>query len=113
MRRLALLPLLIVLLLSLSTASAAIEGVTVSGGDLPHAIRLAPADADAFQRRINTPPELDNAPRTSGPSYTITSTYWDKVLRGERDDREPAEADAVYYPQGGYVKARQGGKDVW
>jgi hypothetical protein len=44
-----------------ATASVA-PGMTISGGDLPHPVRLAAADEDAFRRRINTPPRLDSLP---------------------------------------------------
>jgi hypothetical protein len=75
-------------------------------------ITLAPADADAFQRRLNQPPLLDDPPPFDGPSYTVTTAYWDPAVREEED--EPAvEPAAEYFPAGGFVRARQDGKDVW
>jgi hypothetical protein len=73
---------------------------------------LAPADADAFQRRLNQPPKLKDPPDTGGPSYTVTSAYWDVAVREEEDDAA-VEASAEYFPQGGFVRTRQDGKDVW
>jgi hypothetical protein len=75
------------------------------------AVLLAPADADAFQRRLNQPPRL-NDPAASGPSYTVTTAYWDAAVREE--DTEPVvETAAEYFPGGGFVRARQDGQDVW
>jgi hypothetical protein len=92
----------------------AVESHTViSGGDLPRPITIAPADEDAFYRRITVPPKLDNAPEAAGPSYTITSPYWPQVLPGNKKDRPPAAEEATYYPEGGFVKARQGEADSW
>jgi len=96
-----------------SEAKAKEGDFVISGGDLPHGVRLAAADEDAFLRRINTPPKLDKEPQTSGASYVVTSGYWDEVLRGSREDRAAAAAEASYFPNGGFVRARQGGRDVW
>jgi hypothetical protein len=85
----------------------------LSGGDLPHQVRLAAADTADFQRRTDSPPTLDNTPATSGLSYTLSTGYWDRLLRENKDDKPPIQNDAAYYPQGGFVHARQGGKDVW
>ena len=75
-------------------------------------ITLAPADADAFQRRLNQPPLLDEPPQAAAPSYTVTTGYWDPAIREEED--EPAvDAEAEYFPGGGFVRARQAGEDVW
>jgi hypothetical protein len=75
-------------------------------------ITLAPADADAFQRRLNQPPLFDEPPPASGPSYTVTTAYWDPAVREDED--EPAvEPEAEYFPGGGFVRARQDGQDVW
>ena len=49
----------------------------------------------------------------AGSGYRLTTLYWDEVLRNGRSDREPAEAAATYFEDGGYVRARQGGEDVW
>ncbi|MDP3947989.1 MAG: hypothetical protein Q8Q41_04870 [bacterium] len=95
------------------TMAAGPMPVTLSGGDLPHAIRLAAVDADAFARRVDLPPKLKTPPSPLGPSYQLETPYWDSVLRGSREDRPPAAAVAVYYPSAGVVKARQGDDDVW
>jgi hypothetical protein len=73
---------------------------------------LAPADADAFQRRLNQPPLLDGPPAASGPSYTVTTPYWDAAVR-EEDSEPDVEPAAEYFPAGGFVRARQDGQDVW
>ncbi len=73
---------------------------------------MAPADVDAFMRRINTPPRLDKRPeRASGRSYTLTGDYWNTIL--SRPGRAPVDAAATYYPEGGIVRASQGGQDAW
>ena len=75
-------------------------------------ITVAPADADAFTRRINRPPLLDNPPVASAPSYTVTTAYWNDAVR--EDDAEPMVAEeAEYFPVGGFVRARQGDADAW
>jgi hypothetical protein len=85
----------------------------LSGGDLPHPLRLAAIDEADFMQRLSPPPKFDDPPGATGPTYTLTTPYWDEVLRGDRADRAPAEAAALYYPQGGFVRARQDGKDAW
>jgi hypothetical protein len=114
-RALLLLPLLLCLCFASAASAQTPEhtGVTLSGGDLARPVKLARADEDAFLRRLVPPPKLDDAPRVSGESYVVTTQYWDDVLRGDRDDREAAEPAADYYQEGGYVRARQGGKDAW
>ena len=101
------------LLLGRPSAARTVEGTILSGGDLPHAVRLAPVDEDAFFRRIDLPPRLDQAPRPAGPAYTLASSYWDTVLRDDGGGGPPADAEALYYPDGGFVRARQAGADVW
>lgn len=100
-------------LASTNPATAAGMDVVLSGGDLPHSVKLARADADAFVRRIVPPPKLDNAPEFQGTGYKIASAYWDEVLRNGRDDRGAAALDAFYFQEGGYVVAHQDGRDVW
>ncbi len=75
-------------------------------------IALAPADADAFQRRLNQPPALGTPPAAAGLSYTVTTAYWDAAVR-EKDDDPAVEAEAEYFPGSGVVRARQDGEDVW
>jgi len=95
------------------TVAATPMPVTLSGGDLPHAIRFAAVDADAFARRLDLPPKLETPPSPLGPSYQLETPYWDSVLRKPGEDRPAAEVVAVYYPSAGVVKARQGDADVW
>jgi hypothetical protein len=92
---------------------AAPEATSISGPGFKHAVRLAVTDDYAFFRRINLPPKLEETPKAGGPSYEITSRYWDDVLRGWDSTAGSAADSATYYPQGGYVRARQGGEDVW
>ena len=75
-------------------------------------IALAPADVDAFQRRVNQPPLLDEPPGATGPSYTVTTAYWDPAAREDEDD-PPVDPAAEYFPAGGFVRASQDGEDVW
>lgn len=86
---------------------------SISGGLLPYRIQLSAVDEQDFFRRINLPPILDNQPQLTGPSYVVASPYWDAVVREGRDERPGVEAAALYYPQGGFVRARQEGRDVW
>lgn len=113
-----LLVFLLLPLLPFPAAAANGQGTVVTGGDLPGAVRLAAADEDAFFRRIDLPPRLTRPPSVSGPSYTVSSGYWDTVLRDDAGQdaaapSSPAERDALYYPDTGHVRARQGGGDVW
>src|SRR3954447_11356002 len=94
-------------------AIAAPEATSISGPGFQHPVRLAVTDDYAFFRRINLPPKLDDTPKVTGPSYEITSRYWDDVVRGW-DSTAGAGADsATYYPEGGFVHAKQGSDDVW
>ncbi len=114
--RYALLLLLLAALLLVwapSTVMASASQTTISGGGIGQPIRLTTVDETALFQRINFPPKLDNAPAVSGPAYSLTSPYWPKVLPGNGKDRPPADQTAAYYPQGGFVKARQSGGDVW
>jgi hypothetical protein len=104
---------LLALVLATRASASAPTGTTIEGGDLPHAVRLAPADEDAFLRRLANPPELRETPPQQIGGYEITSAYWDAILRDGLKDAPPADDKAIYYPATGYVKARQGGKDVW
>ncbi len=108
-----------VLLLLAPPASAqepfTIPDVTISGGSLPAPVRLAPTDADAFRRRINLPPRLDFVPQVTGPSYTVTSTYWNDAIDREdsAEERLAVNEDATYWPEGGFVLTRLGDIEVW
>lgn len=97
-----------------ANASGPEERTTISGGALPHALRLTAADEDAFRRRINYPPVYERTtPVATGPAYTVTSTYWEPVVMTERRNPGAVEAAALYYPESGLVRARQAGEDVW
>src|SRR5215510_11139478 len=118
MRRLLLLLLCVpcvagLLVLPSSSSARAAARTTISGGNLPFAVALSPLDEQAFFQRIGPLPKLDDEPSTTGKSYTVTSPYWDIALRGDDKDAKPAEADAQYFPDGGYVLAKQGGEDAW
>ncbi len=91
--------------------------VVISGGDLPHAVHLAPVDADAFQRRVNRPPHLTDTPSPAGPSFTVTTLYWQLSFLPDTDKGESksssVSSDAIYYPDGGYVLEHVDGHDAW
>ena len=89
------------------------EATSISGPGFSHPVRLAVTDDYAFFRRINLPPKLEDTPKASGPSYEITSRYWDDVVRGWDSSAGSGADSATYYPQGGFVHARQDGEDVW
>ncbi|MGE0058547.1 MAG: hypothetical protein AB7P33_05045 [Dehalococcoidia bacterium] len=86
---------------------------TISGGGLPHSVRLAPADHEAFMNRLNLPPLFDDAPEVGGPSYTVVSPYWDAGVRAGDNTQVLVDDDATYYPGGGFVRTRQQGEDIW
>ena len=91
-----------------------IPSVTISGGDLPNAVQLAPADADAFRRRVNQLPRFDDPPDVSGPRYVVTTSYWAVAVRLDEDEDEDAldvDVRADYYPNGGYVRVSVGEDD--
>src|SRR5688572_1493922 len=118
MRFLSAFAILAVMLLGLPFAAPAmaqqpLTTTTISGGDLPHPIRLALSDHDAFMRRLDLPPLLDNEPELRGRSYTITSPYWDVGVRAGDNTQFLVEEDATYYPDGGFVKTMQNTEIVW
>ena len=92
-----------------------IPDVTISGGSLPAPVRLAPTDADAFRRRINLPPRLEFVPQPTGPSYTVTSAYWNDAIDREdsAEERLAVDEDATYWPEGGFVLTMRGEEEVW
>ncbi len=117
-RRVAFFVILLVLLFFVAGPASAQQAdagpqTWISGGDLPHKVRLTAVDEDDFMRRINLPPQLDNAPAVSGPSYTVSSPYWDHAVRGEGSKDPEVDLEAQYYPNGGFVRTRQDGEDVW
>ena len=86
----------------------------ISGGALKQPIRFAAADEDAFFRRLELPPRLDEPPEATGASYTMRTPYWAQAMPGAPGVREPAGEEATYYPQGGYVRAlRSDGTTTW
>ncbi len=86
---------------------------TISGGGLPHSVRLAPIDHDAFMSRLDLPPLFDDAPEVGGPSYTVVSPYWDAAVRAGDNTQVLVDDAATYYPEGGFVRTRQKGEDIW
>jgi hypothetical protein len=109
------LPFLLAIVLLPSLAEGAqVSRTVISGGDLPHPVNMTQADADAFTRRLNRPPRFEEPPPVIPDLfYKVTSPYWATALISTRVERPPAEDEAFYYPEGGYVRARQGGEDVW
>jgi hypothetical protein len=100
-------------LAALAGAAAREPATTISGGGLPFAVQLTPVDEAAFRQRLNLPPLLDEEPELRGTSYDVTSTYWDAAVRDADDGESPVEINASYYPEGGFVRTRQAGTDVW
>src|SRR4051794_6286781 len=84
-----------------SSPAKAAGRTTISGGSLARPITLSPLDEQAFFQRIGPLPKLDDAPSTTGNSYTITTPYWDTELRGDDKDAKHAEPGARYFPAGG------------
>ena len=95
------------------TANAAGPGIVISGGDLPHAVRLNVADEDAFRRHLGPQPQFAEAQEPPGGFYTVDSSYWDAAVRRGDTEELPVAASAAYYQEGGYVRTRQGSEDVW
>jgi hypothetical protein len=85
----------------------------IRGGDLGGAIRLTAVDNDAFKRRVDLPPLFEEEPEVTGPSYTVTSGYWDDAVRNGNQDEDRVADAANYYPDQGLVKTRQGDSNVW
>jgi hypothetical protein len=104
---------LLTILVPTRPTRAADPPTTISGGDLPRAVRLAFADEDAFFRRLDPPHQPEETPPATGPSYVVSSVYWDRTLREDDPDAAPADMEAVYFPQAGYARARQAGEEVW
>ncbi len=112
---LALMALFILALVSTAQEPFIIPDVAISGGPLPAPVRLAPTDADAFRRRINLPPRLEFVPQPSGPSYTVTTPYWNEAIDREEasEERLVVANAATYWPEGGFVRAMLGEIEVW
>jgi hypothetical protein len=102
------------LLTPASAQEFSIPVVVVSGGDLAGTTRLAPADADAFRRRVVQPPRLEEAPQVAGAPYLVTTGYWAGAVRLEDDEEQDDVGDeAHYYQDGGYARIDVGGEDAW
>jgi hypothetical protein len=114
--RLALLatfPVLFALMMG-SAQESPIPTVTIAGGSLPHDVRLAPADADAFRRRINQPPRLEDGPRVTEEPYLVTTSYWASAVRLEEGEGFfDVGVQGDYYPERGYVRVEVDEDDVW
>lgn len=104
---------------SASSQDFEIPSVTISGGDLPRPVKLAPADADAFRRRINQLPRFEDPLTLQGPHYVVTTSYWPVAVRLDEDEGEDVldvDVRADYYQQGGYVRVTIAGDeevDAW
>lgn len=111
--------LLLILVFFLSSGAQAqedfeIPAVTIAGGQLTESVHLAPADADAFRRRLNLLPRLDEEPEARGEPYTVTSSYWSSAVRLEDDeDRLDVGVKADYYPDGGFVRVPINDEYIW
>ena len=86
---------------------------TLSGGDLPYAVRLSAADEEAFRRRLAPPEPLEEPQKPSGSFYTLASSYWEHALTYHDPDVESVAVEAAYFPESGMVRARHGGEDAW
>ena len=112
--------LMLFALLSLLIAARAdaqefdIPSVTIAGGDLAQSVELAPADADAFRRRVNQLPRLEDPPSVQGEAYSVTSSYWAVGVRLEdEEDALDVDVQADYYPDGAFVRVSIDGEDAW
>jgi hypothetical protein len=96
-----------------SSAAAQTTGTTISGPDLPHSVSLAAVDDDAFRRRLQPPPQLEAPPAVEGEPYAVVSDYWADALRDGQGSDAVVEPEGAYYPQGGHVRLRVDGADLW
>ncbi|HEY7466281.1 MAG TPA: hypothetical protein VIB47_06270 [Dehalococcoidia bacterium] len=106
--------LLLVLFLRLvgSSANASAEIPTVEIQIRPsQTVRLAPADADAFRRRLSAPPPYAG-PLPAGETFVVTSDYWDATL-GTGAGAPAIDAAGTYFWSDGIVKLRQAGRDAF
>jgi hypothetical protein len=103
--------LLVSLGVSPAAGRAAPHSVEILIPGLPQPVRLAPADAEAFQRRLNAPPSYAG-PLPSGEAFTVTTDYWDFAL-GTGADGLPTDAPGTYFPSGGIVRLRQMDRDAY
>ena len=102
--------------LSAFSQSPASEPLRIAGDDLPFEVRVAPADADNFARRINKLPRLEDRPNAVLPSFRVTTSYWEVAvpLEPEEEDEDLAPGEtADYYPDGGFVRVELDDDPVW
>jgi hypothetical protein len=110
--------LALVLLLLLATSVGASQAqeppadVLIYLDNLPEPLRMAPADADAFQRRLNRPSLVPPPLPAAGPWVGIDTPYWDAALRESPDDPQ-ASLGGAYYPQLGLVQTTRENRDAW
>lgn len=95
-----------------SAAQSPIPFVEIYLDNLPQPLRLADADADAFQRRLNRPPLLEARPIAGGVSIGVDTPYWDAALR-ESPDGPQVGIGGQYYQDGGFVELDRGGRAAW
>jgi hypothetical protein len=75
----------------------------------PEPLHIAPADADAFQRRLNSPPPYAG-PLPQGESFVITSGYWDATF-GVGVGAPPVQPRALYFRVDGIVAVQRAADD--
>ncbi len=93
--------------------AAPVSRTRISGGNLPHSVLLTVVDEDAFVRRLDLPPILEQPPSPKGPVYTVTSAYWATVLKDADVEAGAGELDASYYPELGYARVLMSGEEFW
>ena len=108
--------LLLVLVVWPAGSSAGAAGETLSVEikivGLPQPLQLAPADVDAFRRRLGPPPVL-TVPAATGEAFEVTSDYWDETL-GSGVNAPLIQPEASYFPAFGVVLVdRPNGEKVY
>lgn len=103
---------LVLAFLSPATSRAKGPGLAISGRDLPHRLDLPFHEDYDFWRASPAPRVLQELPTEPGPAYTVTSWYWDFLLRGNGPGPEAAD-EALYYPARGLVRATLGAEVAW
>lgn len=100
---------------SLEAEELTIPFISIQGAGIEGEIRVPAPDADAFRRRINLPPRIEEPESLSGPVFQVTSDYWEGAVRREEegDDARQVEPRADYYPEDGYIRAALGETDAW
>jgi hypothetical protein len=108
-----LLLLVVIVLLGGTRADAAIpaHSVEIQIPGIAQPVRLAPVDADAFQRRLSALPPYAG-PLPSGEAITVTTDYWDFAV-GTGVGGPPTDAPAAYFQADGVVGLRQIDRDAY